>query len=192
MKTTLQAHSEGIRKSLSEIENGKIRLLLKPSDFPDQFYKIIIILNLLLLYLDDLSLSEEQPIAEQKENIDAPALSPQEKDRLLIEKVTVYLMDHLRAALPSPKEIAGKFSTNQQKLKVAFKKKHGSTMHQFHARVRLEAVYKEIERDRYETLVNIASKFGFHVYHSFYESFKKQFGRTPESLRKQGTTDKNE
>ena len=190
MKTTLRSHNESIRLLLSKIENGTVKLPIKLGDYPDELSKAIVAVNLLLFYLEVLDFTKEPPLVEQNET-DTLALGPKEKETILAEKLMDYVTDNQRRPLPTIKEIADKFSTNTQKLKIAFKTAYGTTMFKYHTQLRLEAAYREIERDRYETLVNIALKFGYTTYHSFHNSFKKQFGHNPESLRKVRTGNKN-
>lgn len=104
------------------------------------------------------------------------------KNKLLLDRLYHYLMDHLDTPLRPIPEIALELNTNATLLKRGFKYVHGTTIAQFHREKRLEKA-KDLLRDTDTPLLAIADQCGFKSISHFSRAFKKHFGVNPSKVR---------
>lgn len=102
-------------------------------------------------------------------------------DARLMQRVYDYILVNLARPLPSIKELASKFGTNDCKLKDGFKHFFHTTIYQFYTEERLKRAYIMIEQTDIP-LKNISSMTGFNDYPNFSKSFKKHYGVSPKEL----------
>jgi PAS domain S-box-containing protein len=102
-------------------------------------------------------------------------------DARLMQRVYDYILANLAGPLPSIKELARKFGTNDCKLKDGFKYFFHTTIYQFYTDERLKRAYIMIEQTDMP-LKNISFMNGFNNYPNFSKSFKKRFGFSPKEL----------
>jgi PAS domain S-box-containing protein len=102
-------------------------------------------------------------------------------DARLIQRVYDYVLANLTEPLPSVKELARQFGTNDFKLKDAFRHFFHTSVYKFYTEQRLKRAYLMIEQTDIP-LKNISFMNGFNSYPNFSKSFKKQFGFPPKEL----------
>ncbi|MDQ6472746.1 helix-turn-helix domain-containing protein [Flavobacterium sp. LHD-80] len=102
-------------------------------------------------------------------------------DARLMQRVYDYVLANLAEPLPSIKEIARLFGTNDFKLKDGFRHFFHTSVYKFYTEQRLQRAYLMIEQTDI-LLKNIAFMNGFNSYPNFSKSFKKQFGFSPKEL----------
>ena len=102
-------------------------------------------------------------------------------DARLMQRVYDYILVNLASPLPSIKELARKFGTNDCKLKDGFKHFFHTTIYNFYTEERLKRAYIMIEQTDIP-LKNISSMNGFNDYPNFSKSFKKRYGVSPKEL----------
>lgn len=102
-------------------------------------------------------------------------------DARLMQRVYDYILVNLAKPLPSVKELASNFGTNDCKLKDGFKHFFHTTIYQFYTEERLKRAYIMIEQTDIP-LKRIASMNGFNDYPNFSKSFKKRFEVSPKEL----------
>lgn len=102
-------------------------------------------------------------------------------DARLMQRVYDYVLANLEGPLPSIKDLARKFGTNDCKLKDGFKYFFHTSIYQFYTEERLKRAYIMIEQTDIP-LKNISFMNGFNNYPNFSKSFKKRFGFSPNEL----------
>lgn len=102
-------------------------------------------------------------------------------DARLMQKVYDYILANLAQPLPSVKELAKQFGTNDFKLKDGFRYFFHTSIYQFYTEERLKRAYLMIEKTDIP-LKNISRLNGFNSYPNFSKSFKKRFGISPKDL----------
>ncbi|MFH6991863.1 helix-turn-helix domain-containing protein [Flavobacterium sp. FlaQc-48] len=102
-------------------------------------------------------------------------------DARLMQRVYDYILANLSEPLPSIKDLARQFGTNDFKLKDGFRHFFRTSIHKFYTEERLKRAYLMIEQTDIP-LKNISFMNGFNSYPNFSKSFKKQFGFSPKEL----------
>ncbi|OHT43652.1 hypothetical protein B0A71_19935 [Flavobacterium tructae] len=102
-------------------------------------------------------------------------------DARMLQRVYDYILANLSEPLPSIKELARQFGTNDFKLKDGFRYFFHTSVYKFYTEQRLKRAYLMIEQTDIP-LKNIAFMNGFNSYPNFSKSFKKQFGFSPKEL----------
>lgn len=106
-----------------------------------------------------------------------------EFNRRLIKRLHFYILENLDRPLPSLKDIATHFGTNETKLKNGFKQMYGITIYRFHNEKRLNKALSLI-RNTELSIKEISSECGFKDFPHFSRKFKKRFGYRPIDLRR--------
>jgi len=104
-------------------------------------------------------------------------------DARLMQQVYDYILSNLENPLPSLKELAKIFGTNEHKLKEAFKYFFNTSIYQFYNDERLKRVHLLIEETNMP-LKSIAYMNGFNTYPNFSKAFKKKYGYSPNDLKR--------
>ena len=107
-------------------------------------------------------------------------------DARLMQQVYDYVLANLAEPLPSIKEIARLFGTNDFKLKDGFRYFFHTSVYKFYTEQRLKRAYLMIEQTDIP-LKNISFMNGFNSYPNFSKSFKKQFGLSPKEIGRNKT-----
>lgn len=102
-------------------------------------------------------------------------------DARLMQRVYDYVLANLGNPLPSVKQLAKQFGTNDFKLKDGFRYFFHTSIYQFYTEERLKRAYLMIEQTDIP-LKNISFMNGFNSYPNFSKSFKKRFGFSPKEL----------
>jgi|GEM_PF-4932917 len=170
-----------IREMLSKIEEGDFNYSIPEIFHNKGFGSIFLLIEMMLSeferILNHAKMENPQTLVPESYSITA-------REKLLILKVTVYIHENLRQNLPTAIEVANKFGTNQRKLKEGFSKMHNMGIHQYFTMHRLNEVHKEILNEPGDSLTEIAERFGYYNYHSFYCAFVRQFKYSPKDARK--------
>lgn len=104
-------------------------------------------------------------------------------DALLIQKLYDYILANLEEPLPSIKEFARMFGTNECKLKEGFRHFFKTSIYQFYNEERLKRAHFMVEHTTMP-LKSIAIMNGFISYPNFSKSFKKRFGVSPKEVHR--------
>ncbi|SHM05012.1 helix-turn-helix domain-containing protein [Flavobacterium saccharophilum] len=107
-------------------------------------------------------------------------------DARLVQRVYDYILANLAEPLPSIKDLARQFGTNDFKLKDGFRYFFHTSIYQFYTEERLKRAYLMIEQTDIP-LKNISFMNGFNSYPNFSKSFKKRFGFSPKELARNKT-----
>ena len=119
-----------------------------------------------------------QGILEQ--NPAKPESSPDAN--LLASKARNFIMHNFTEPLPTIRQLAREFGTNDFILKESFAKAYGCGIYQFYTDVRLEFAFSLVIGTT-EKILPICYRSGFSDYTSFLKSFKKKFGKSPAAFR---------
>ena len=92
-----------------------------------------------------------------------------------------YILEHLDEPLPTLRELAKLFGSEEHKLKVGFREHYHTSVYHFYHEERLKKAHSLI-MDSSITLKEIAFMCGFTTYLNFYKAFKKQYGYAPSDL----------
>ncbi|GGD35352.1 helix-turn-helix domain-containing protein [Flavobacterium orientale] len=136
------------------------------------------------------SIPQISNVALEQKNSDDSAKHPNSRksDALLIQKVYDYILAHLQEPLPSLKELARYFGTNEYKLKDGFKHFFKTSIYKFYTVERLKRAFLMIQQTTLP-LKNIATMNGFTDYPNFSKAFKRQFGVSPNEVVRNSTID---
>ncbi|HUH46752.1 MAG TPA: helix-turn-helix domain-containing protein, partial [Arenibacter sp.] len=114
---------------------------------------------------------------------DPKGISLTREDRVMIRKVTVYLLNRLQEPMDSIPNLARKFGTNEHKLKHGFKKVHGETIFRYVQNKKLGEAMLLMEHTDLSVLA-ISDRCGFVNPSHFSMAFKKKYGASPKNYRK--------
>lgn len=104
-------------------------------------------------------------------------------DIRLIQKVYDYILDNLDKPLPNLTALSKIFGTNEYKLKYGFKYLFKTSIYQFYNIKRLKKAHLLIQETTIQ-LKEIALMSGFSTYPNFSKAFKKQFGYSPNDIKR--------
>lgn len=102
-------------------------------------------------------------------------------DLRLIQSVYDYIMAHKNTSLPTLKELARIFGTNEFKLKVGFRYLFKTSIYQLHTSERLKKARLLIE-NTIVPLKEIAYMSGYNTYSNFSRAFKIKYGCAPNAI----------
>jgi PAS domain S-box-containing protein len=92
-----------------------------------------------------------------------------------------YILEHLDEPLPTLKELAKLFGSEEHKLKVGFREHYHTSVYHFYQEERLKKAHSLILQTSL-SLKEIAFMCGFTTYLNFYKAFKKQYDYAPSDL----------
>lgn len=102
----------------------------------------------------------------------------------IVQSVYDYIMNHLEEPLPSVKELAKMFGTNDFRLKAEFKKYFNVSIYKCYTDERLKRATYLIQKTNLP-LKEIAFISGFNDYNNFSKAFKKKYGYVPSELKRE-------
>lgn len=103
---------------------------------------------------------------------------------IIVQNVYDYIMNHLEESLPSVKELAKMFGTNDFRLKVEFKKRFNVSIYKCYTDERLKRATYLIQKTNIP-LKEIAFISGFNDYNNFSKAFKKKYNYVPSELKRE-------
>jgi AraC-like DNA-binding protein len=92
-----------------------------------------------------------------------------------------YVLEHLDEPLPTLKELAKLFGSEEHKLKVGFREHYHTSVYHFYQEERLKKAHSLIMQTSI-SLKEVAFMCGFTTYLNFYKAFKKDYGYAPSDL----------
>jgi len=101
----------------------------------------------------------------------------------IVQNVYDYIMNHLEEPLPSAKELAKMFGTNDFRLKAEFKKYFNVSIYKCYMDERLKRATYLIQKTNIP-LKEIAFISGFNDYNNFSKAFKKKYSYVPSELQR--------
>ncbi|MDX1829310.1 MAG: AraC family transcriptional regulator [Lutibacter sp.] len=104
-------------------------------------------------------------------------------DIQLIQEVYDYILNNLDKPLPNLKELSRIFGTNEYKLKYGFKYLFKTSIYKFYNTKRLKKAHLLIQQTTIQ-LKEISLMSGFNTYPNFSKAFKKQFGYSPNDIKR--------
>ena len=123
----------------------------------------------------------------QKEVWDILQINPNtnrtDAEILQIQKVSQFILNQLHLPLPTTRELAKQFQTNEFTLKKHFRDHLNTSIYQFYNHERLKNAHALIEQTNL-SLLEVALSCGFNDYHSFLTAFKKKYHYTPSQVRR--------
>lgn len=123
----------------------------------------------------------------QKEVWDILQINPNtnrtDSEILQIQKVSQFILNQLHLPLPTTRELAKQFQTNEFTLKKHFRDHLNTSIYQFYNHERLKNAHTLIEQTNL-SLLEVALSCGFNDYHSFLTAFKKKYHYTPSQVKR--------
>ena len=101
----------------------------------------------------------------------------------IVQNVYDYILNNLEEPLPSIKELAKKFGTNDFKLKEDFRIKFNTSIYKFYTDERLKRATYLIQKTEIP-IKEIAFICGFNDYNNFSKAFKKKYNYPPSALKR--------
>ena len=137
-----------------------------------------------LLYSNKIIINSVTTIREDMVNLNnehSAIKIKKDNETLTIQKLHTYILNHLDEPLPTLKELAGMFDSEEHKLKIGFRKCFNTSVYNFYQLERLKKSHLLIQQTSI-LLKEIAFMCGFTNYLNFYKAFKKHFGYAPSDL----------
>ena len=100
----------------------------------------------------------------------------------VVQQVYDFILSHREGPLPSARELARRFGTNEFELKKDFRALFGQSIYQVYMQQRLQRALILIRTTRL-ALTDVALQSGFDDYSSFAKAFRKHYGCTPSQER---------
>lgn len=113
-----------------------------------------------------------------------PISTPKKTENVsIVQNVYDYILNNLEEPLPSIKELAKKFGTNDFKLKEDFRIKFNTSIYKFYTDERLKRATYLIQKTEIP-IKEIAFICGFNDYNNFSKAFKKKYSYPPSALKR--------
>lgn len=159
---------------LIEIANGQLGFRIQLDTADKEFNEIAALLNEVAEKMQAADFLN--PYQDSKKT-----LSEREIVNPTITKVQDYIISHLEEDLPSTKELATMFGTNEFTLKDNFRKTFQTSIYQFYNDERLKKAHFIIQKTSIP-LKEIAFLCGFNDYTNFFKAFKKKYKCGPSEI----------
>jgi AraC-like DNA-binding protein len=104
-----------------------------------------------------------------------------QSEAVIMQNLYDYILNHLEQPLPTLKELAVLFDSNEYKLKLGFREFFKTSIYNFYHEERLKRAHRMIEQTKIP-LKEIAIMNGFNTYLNFYKAFKKRFKYAPSEV----------
>ncbi|MDO8316798.1 MAG: AraC family transcriptional regulator [Flavobacterium sp.] len=104
-----------------------------------------------------------------------------QSEAVIMQNLYDYILNHLEQPLPTLKELAVLFDSNEYRLKFGFREFFKTSIYSFYHEERLKRAHLMIQQTRIP-LKEIAIMNGFNTYLNFYKAFKKRFEYTPSEV----------
>ncbi|WP_099713374.1 helix-turn-helix domain-containing protein [Flavobacterium sp. 11] len=104
-------------------------------------------------------------------------------EAVIIQNLYDYILNHLEEPLPTLKELAVQFDSNEYKLKFGFREFFKTSIYNFYHEERLKRSHLMIQQTKIP-LKGIAIMNGFNTYLNFYKAFKKRFKYAPSDVER--------
>jgi len=107
--------------------------------------------------------------------------SEKQSEAVIMQNLYDYILNHLEQPLPTLKELAVKFDSNEYRLKFGFREFFKTSIYSFYHEERLKRAHLMIQQTKIP-LKEIAIMNGFNTYLYFYKAFKKRFEYAPSEV----------
>lgn len=107
--------------------------------------------------------------------------SEKQSEAVIMQNLYDYILNHLEQPLPTLKELAVKFDSNEYRLKFGFREFFKTSIYSFYHEERLKRAHLMIQQTKIP-LKEIAIMNGFNTYLNFYKAFKKRFEYAPSEV----------
>jgi AraC-like DNA-binding protein len=107
--------------------------------------------------------------------------SEKQSEAVIMQNLYDYILNHLEQPLPTLKELAVLFDSNEYRLKFGFREFFKTSIYSFYHEERLKRAHLMIQQTKIP-LKEIAIMNGFNTYLNFYKAFKKRFEYTPSEV----------
>jgi transcriptional regulator GlxA family with amidase domain len=104
-----------------------------------------------------------------------------QSEAVIMQNLYDYILNHLEQPLPTLKELAILFDSNEYKLKLGFREFFKTSIYNFYHEERLKRAHLMIQQTMIP-LKEIAIMNGFNTYLNFYKAFKKRFKYAPSEV----------
>ncbi|MDO8316774.1 MAG: AraC family transcriptional regulator [Flavobacterium sp.] len=104
-----------------------------------------------------------------------------QSEAVIIQNLYDYILNHLEQPLPTLKELAVLFDSNEYRLKLGFREFFKTSIYNFYHEERLKRAHLMIQQTKIP-LKEIAIMNGFNTYLNFYKAFKKRFTYAPSEV----------
>lgn len=104
-----------------------------------------------------------------------------QSEAVIMQNLYDYILNHLQEPLPTLKELAVLFDTNDYKLKHGFREFFKTSIYNFYQEQRLKRAHLMILQSKIP-LKEIALMNGFNTYLNFYKAFKKRYQYAPSKV----------
>ncbi|MBG6062906.1 AraC-like DNA-binding protein [Flavobacterium sp. CG_9.1] len=104
-----------------------------------------------------------------------------QSEAVVMQNLYDYILNHLEEPLPTLKELAVLFDTNEYKLKQGFRELFKTSIYSFYHEERLKRAHLMVNQTNIP-LKEIAIMNGFNSYLNFYKAFKKRFKYAPSEI----------
>ena len=104
-----------------------------------------------------------------------------QSEAVIMQNLYDYILNHLEQPLPTLKELAVLFDSNEYKLKLGFREFFKTSIYNFYHEERLKRAHLMIQQTKIP-LKEIAIMNGFNTYLNFYKAFKKRFKYAPSEV----------
>ena len=104
-----------------------------------------------------------------------------QSEAVIMQNLYDYILNHLEQPLPTLKELAVLFDSNEYKLKLGFREFFKTSIYNFYHEERLKRAHLMIQQTMIP-LKEIAIMNGFNTYLNFYKAFKKRFKYAPSEV----------
>lgn len=104
-----------------------------------------------------------------------------QSETVIMQNLYDYILNHLEQPLPTIKELAVLFDSNEYRLKLGFREFFKTSIYNFYHEERLKRAHLMIQQTKIP-LKEIAIMNGFNTYLNFYKAFKKRFEYTPSEV----------
>lgn len=137
-----------------------------------------------LLFSDKIFISSVTSNLKELAELNRSAAAVQKPtDAAVIQSLYYYILDNLEKPLPTLKQLAVLFQTNEFKLKQGFRHFFKTSIYRFYNEGRLDRAHLLIQQSDM-ALKAIALTCGFNDYITFLKAFKKRFGYAPGKVRR--------
>lgn len=104
-------------------------------------------------------------------------------EAVIIQNLYDYILNHLEEPLPTLKELAVLFDSNEYRLKFGFREFFKTSIYNFYHEERLKRAHLMIQQTKIP-LKGIAIMNGFNTYLNFYKAFKKRYQYAPSEVER--------
>ncbi|MGL2965905.1 helix-turn-helix domain-containing protein [Flavobacterium sp. XGLA_31] len=112
------------------------------------------------------------------------SIKPRKSDAAIIQNICEYIKEHLEEPMPSTRQLALLFGTNELKIKRGFRQHYNTSLYQYYNDERLKKGHYLIQKTDFP-LKEIAFMSGFNDYPTFSKAFKKKYSYSPSDVKRE-------